>query len=278
MPTVSSTTGTTTKTWTTKKMTRTTTRKTTNDEDEDDEDDEISDPIAIALISELERLPPAEIASFERIFEEQRARADRPDLANAALLIEHGFLGDDSFDDFRAGLVSLGRESFEGALAAPDSLATHPIVREIAQANDPRWVGREDLLYAAGHAYAAVTGEDEVTFYDFVEEQFPADDVEPDDVEDWEITDETATRGRLPRLADMFYERSMRNRATGDREARPRRRRITQRRVTRAEYPSRATRRRVTRRPVTRRRVTQREGGSAPGQGARRPRRCSMGR
>ena len=48
-------------------------------------------------------------------------------------LIEHGFLGDASFDDFRAGLVALGRSTFEAAIAAPDTLASHPLVKEIAR-------------------------------------------------------------------------------------------------------------------------------------------------
>ena len=132
------------------------------DGDEDDEDDEasgdleetqeIDDPIASALVAQLAQLPAAEIAAFEQIFEELRAKADRDDIANAAILIEHGFLGDESFDDFRAGLVALGRSAFDAALANPDSLAEHPVVREIAQANDPRWLGREDLLYVASSA------------------------------------------------------------------------------------------------------------------------------
>ena len=57
-------------------------------------------------------------------------------MANAAVLIEHGFLGDESFDDLRAGLVALGRSTFEAAVAGPDSLADHPLVREIAAADD----------------------------------------------------------------------------------------------------------------------------------------------
>lgn len=185
------------------------------DEDEDWEADDFTDPIATALIEELEKLPAEEIAAFQHIFDELRARADRDDIANAAVLIEHGFLGDDSFDDFRAGLVALGREAFEAALASPDSLAETAIVREIAQANDPRWLGREDLLYVASHAYASVTGEDEVTFYDYVESQFPDAELElPDEAEDdWKVTEEAETRQRLPRLASLFFERSMRNRA-----------------------------------------------------------------
>lgn len=191
-----------------------------DDEDDEESDDleetqEIDDPIASALVAQLAQLPAAEIAAFEQIFEELRAKADRDDIANAAILIEHGFLGDESFDDFRAGLVALGRTAFDAALANPDSLAENPVVREIAQANDPRWLGREDLLYVASSAYAMVTGEAEVDFYDFVEAQFPEGLAEAPDVEedDWTVTDEPATRERLPKLATLFYERSMRNRA-----------------------------------------------------------------
>ncbi len=194
------------------------------DGDSDDDHEEISDPIAAALVSVLAELDPSDIAAFEAIFDQLRAAADRDDIANAAVLIEHGFLGDDSFDDFRAGLVALGRTAYESALRDPDSLAGHPLVREIAQANDPRWLGREDLLYAASHAYAESTGEDEVTFFEVVDAQDAGVDVldvqEPGDVEiadadeaEWAVTDEAETRRRLPNLSVLFYERSMRNRS-----------------------------------------------------------------
>ena len=176
--------------------------------------------MALALLDLLTELPAEEIAAFDNIFEEQRFRAENDDIANAAVLIEHGFLGDDSFDDFRAGLVALGRTAFEAALADPDTLADHPLVREIAAANDPRWLGREDMLFVASHAYSAVTGQDEVTFYDFAE-SLRGDDEEGDDeesdgddleVDEWSVTDEAETRRRLPRLAELFYDKSMRNR------------------------------------------------------------------
>jgi Protein of unknown function (DUF4240) len=190
------------------------------DDDFDDEDD-ITDPVARALLDLLMQLPAAEIAAFDNLFEDLRAGLERDDVANAAVLIEHGFLGDDSFDDFRAGVVALGRSAFEAAVADPDSLAGHPLVREIAAANDPRWLGREDMLFVASHAYSAVTGEDEVSFYDFAEglrADADGDDetgdgeqtAEPDD--QWDVSDEAETRRRLPRLADLFYERSLRNR------------------------------------------------------------------
>jgi hypothetical protein len=187
------------------------------DEDEDEDEDDITDPVALALYELLAQLPAAEIAGFDNTFEDVRARAGQATLANAAVLIEHGFLGDDSFDDFRAGLVALGRNTFEAAIASPDSLAEHPLVREIATANDPRWLGREDMLFVASHAYAAVTGEDEITFYDYAEglrdpEPELADSALADDEDEWPITDEHEARRRLPRLTELFYVRSMRNR------------------------------------------------------------------
>jgi Protein of unknown function (DUF4240) len=185
------------------------------DDEEDDDEDDITDPVALALYELLAQLPAADIAGFDNTFEDVRARAGQATMANAAVLIEHGFLGDDSFDDFRAGLVALGRTTFEAAVASPDSLADHPMVREIAVSNDPRWLGREDMLFVASHAYAAVTGEDEITFYDYAEGmRDPAAETahQGDEEEDWSITDEHEARRRLPRLVEMFYERSMRNR------------------------------------------------------------------
>jgi hypothetical protein len=184
-------------------------------EDEEDEDD-VTDPVALALLELLTQLSAAEIAAFDNIFEDVRATAESQDIVNAAVLIEHGFLGDDSFDDFRAGLVALGRPTFERAVADPDSLADHPLVREIAAAHDPRWLGREDMLFVASHAYAIVTGEDEVSFYDFAEAQRPdppvvvGEDEAADDY--WDVEEEATARQRLPRLSGLFYERSTRNR------------------------------------------------------------------
>ena len=183
-----------------------------DDEFEEDEEEDLTDPVAVALFDLLVQLPAGEIAAFENQFEDHRALADREDIANAAVLIEHGLLGDDSFEDFRAGLVALGRSAFEAALAAPDSLAAHRLVREIAAAPDPRYLGREDLLYVASHAYATVTGEEELSFYEYAEScRDPEAAVpEPAEVADWEVTDEAQTRQRLPQLADLFFDRSMR--------------------------------------------------------------------
>src|SRR5690606_7742981 len=75
--------------------------------EEGEDEDDLTDPVAIALFELLVQLPAAEIADFDNTFEDLRARADTPEMTAAALLIEHGFLGEASFDDFRAGLVAL---------------------------------------------------------------------------------------------------------------------------------------------------------------------------
>ncbi|MBX6749023.1 MAG: DUF4240 domain-containing protein [Micromonosporaceae bacterium] len=182
--------------------------------DGEDEEDDLTDPVAVALFKLLIQLPAAEIADFDNTFEDIRAQADTPEMVAAATLIEHGFFGADSFDDFRAGLVALGRATFEAAVANPDSLADHPAVKEIATAADPRWLGREDVLFVASYAYAEVTGEDPVTFFDFAESlrEAPPPAGDATDEEEWEVLDEAQTRARLPRLSELFYERAARNR------------------------------------------------------------------
>lgn len=54
-------------------------------------------------------------------------RAMDHELRSAAYVL-HGGCSDDSFWDFRAGLVSLGREDYEAVLRDPDLLATIPDV------------------------------------------------------------------------------------------------------------------------------------------------------
>jgi hypothetical protein len=186
------------------------------DEDEDGEYvDDLTDPIAVALFDLLAALPAAEIADFDNTFEDLRAQADIPGVIAAASLIEHGLHTSDTFDDFRAGLVALGRATYERALTDPDSLADHPVVREIAAAADPRWFGREDVLFVASQAYAEVTGEDAVTFFDFAEalRETPIAYPDPDgELELWSIENQAEIRAKLPRLSDMFLERALRNR------------------------------------------------------------------
>jgi hypothetical protein len=71
---------------------------------------------------ELEALDDQALLEVDAGFSRAMQRAYDHDLWAAAYLI-HGGCGDDAFWDFRAGLIALGREVFDAALANPDLLA-----------------------------------------------------------------------------------------------------------------------------------------------------------
>jgi hypothetical protein len=71
---------------------------------------------------ELRRLPLEEVRSFHAHFYECLDRAYNWELWAGAYVMGSG-CGDDAFSDFRSTLISMGRETFERALADPESLA-----------------------------------------------------------------------------------------------------------------------------------------------------------
>lgn len=74
------------------------------------------------LEAELRRLPLDEVCSFHKHFDQCEDRAYSWELWAAAYIIGGG-CSDDSFSDFRATLISMGRQTFEQTLANPESLA-----------------------------------------------------------------------------------------------------------------------------------------------------------
>jgi hypothetical protein len=74
------------------------------------------------LEAELRSLPLEEVRSFHRHFDECEDRAYTWELWAAAYIIGGG-CSDDAFLDFCATLISMGRQTFERALADPQSLA-----------------------------------------------------------------------------------------------------------------------------------------------------------
>jgi hypothetical protein len=74
------------------------------------------------LDAELRRLPLDEVRSFHDYFYECFDRAYNWELWAAAYIIGGG-CSDDKFSDFRSTLISMGRQTFERALADPQSLA-----------------------------------------------------------------------------------------------------------------------------------------------------------
>ena len=75
-----------------------------------------------ALRKELRELDETELKSFIGHFDDANERAYDWKLWAAAYVIAGG-CSDDSFSDFRATLISMGRKFYESALADPDSLA-----------------------------------------------------------------------------------------------------------------------------------------------------------
>ncbi|MEV0290929.1 MULTISPECIES: DUF4240 domain-containing protein [unclassified Kribbella] len=167
--------------------------------------------VAEALVAELARLPRPEIISFDQVFREVRAQADTWNSCAACWIIEYGYLSDDGFSDFRAGLVGMGRSTFEAAVNDADSLARHPAVREIsATTGRDRWIGDERLLAAAPSAYELLTG-DADAFWDASEAAAanvgrPGGHRMPDD-ERWDLLSEAEWSNRLPKLSELFADR-----------------------------------------------------------------------
>jgi len=84
------------------------------------------------LDKELRSLSVDEVVSFQRHFDECADRAYTWDLWAAAYIIGGG-CSDDSFSDFRSTLISMGRQTFERAVADPESLAEMDYDADIAQ-------------------------------------------------------------------------------------------------------------------------------------------------
>ena len=83
------------------------------------------------LAEELRKLPPAEVQSFSEHFDSCSDQAYAWELWAAAYIIGGG-CSDDAFSDFRATLISLGRETFERVLANPDALTDMDVDEENA--------------------------------------------------------------------------------------------------------------------------------------------------
>lgn len=141
------------------------------------------------LETRLAELPPDEIASYQRHFDEVFVTAYDWRLWGAAYIIEGG-CSDDAFMDFRHGLIARGRVVFEAALKDTDSLA------DIASDDDDGYLFQEGVGYVARQVFAEKTGGEMPE----TGAAFPADP----SGEDWDFDDEAACAERLPRLWAKF--------------------------------------------------------------------------
>ncbi|MEU1589595.1 DUF4240 domain-containing protein [Micromonospora sp. NPDC005710] len=172
--------------------------------------DDDGEAVAAALVTRLAATSPESILEFQELFDQLHDALYRWNVWTAAYLIGGG-CSDDSFIDFRAGVIALGREWYERVLASPDALADHPVVREAAAEDDDGGLFAESVNYVASEAYEEVTGDDDEAFYEAmkVRERDAAgiDDAHDSGMgEDFDFDDDNEMRNRLPRLAELFLD------------------------------------------------------------------------
>ena len=144
----------------------------------------------------LSQRPPAEIVAFAQPLWELLAVSYRADLWAAAYIINGG-CSDDGFDYFRGWLLTQGRETFERALADPDSLAGLPVVVDAAARGLD--LSDEDMIAIEWDAYRRAPGQEPPP--DSFTIRYPTLDPE------WgfDYNDRAEMRRRLPRLAQLYF-------------------------------------------------------------------------
>jgi hypothetical protein len=180
-------------------------------ETRDAADDEALADCVVDVIAD--RLTADELLAFDAVAGDLAGLADIPAMEAAMFLIE-GYISDDSFMDFRDGLILLGRETFEAAITDPDSLAEHlqaTPVRGNADGSGGRIpIAFESITSCVADAWVRVTGtKDEDEFWDAARafEQRSVVPARPPSGEPSILHDADATRARLPRLAERFAHR-----------------------------------------------------------------------
>jgi hypothetical protein len=108
------------------------------------------------LINRVSALSIPDIFAFDDLFHRFHRQAYQWNLWAAAYIIGGG-CSDDGFTDFRAGLITLGKQVYDDALRDPEILA------DILPADEELRVER--MNYAAKYAYKNKTGEEMPIFY-----------------------------------------------------------------------------------------------------------------
>ncbi|MFJ1791844.1 DUF4240 domain-containing protein [Kitasatospora griseola] len=167
-------------------------------------------PFERALVDVLATRPEPEILRFGACFDRLHHALYRWDVWAAAYLIGGG-CSDDSFMDFRAGVISEGRAWYEKVLAGPDVIAEHPaaVGENRFEAEDVFF--NEAVNYAASYAFERRTG-DRAGFH-LAYERHRAElgvtrvgPVERDAGmgESFDFDDDAEMHRRLPRLAALY--------------------------------------------------------------------------
>ena len=148
------------------------------------------DDFNIALTATLEDSPADDIVGFQNTLQRKIVDACAFPLLAANFIIQ-SYVSDDVFQDFRAWLVSHGRERFEAALADPESICDWFERSEVENID-----GGATLLIAQ-RAYDEYGDEEEF----FAQLVYPP---EPEFEQDWPENAE-GYKKRWPRLVEKFW-------------------------------------------------------------------------
>lgn len=159
-------------------------------------------PVHRCLARHLAALTEQEILEYQERFDEVHGALYRWDVWAAAYLIGGG-CSDDSFIDFRAGLIAQCRDWYDQAAVCPDSLAGHPAVTATTGPAWDRPLFDEQVNYAASYVFELVTG-DEGAFYDAWASRQRPDRSLVDMGEEFDFDDGVEMRRRMPRLSALF--------------------------------------------------------------------------
>ncbi|MER7849356.1 DUF4240 domain-containing protein [Kitasatospora sp. NPDC096077] len=157
-----------------------------------------------ALVGLLAARSKREILEYQERFDELHGALHRWDVWAAAYLIGGG-CSDDSFTDFRAGVIAQGRGWYQRVAINPDDLAEHPLVVAAAAEHDDDVLFHEVVNYSATYAFKQLAGDDE-DFYEAWNEYWkahPRERVEVDMGEDFDFDDAEQMHRRLPRLSAL---------------------------------------------------------------------------
>ncbi|WP_415954513.1 DUF4240 domain-containing protein, partial [Streptomyces sp. KLOTTS4A1] len=115
-------------------------------------------PLHAALTDLLAAQGEEHVLAFEACMDRLDTAIDRWDVWAAGYLIGGG-CSDDSFMDFKAGLIGLGRAWYERVVRCPDDLAEHPDIRRAAATGDQEAVLYEEVGYVTAVAWERLTGD-----------------------------------------------------------------------------------------------------------------------
>ncbi len=133
---------------------------------------------------------------------------DRWDVWAAGYLIGGG-CSDDSFMDFKAGLIALGRTWYERVVDCPDDLAEHPAIQQALATGIEEALFYEEMSYVTAVAWEHLTS-DRDSFYPALDHYRAThgvrNDQDHDMGEDFDFDNADEMRRRLPRLAALYLE------------------------------------------------------------------------